>query len=399
MKIETRVWTLDELILAEKVKLGRGNIISKKDIASFPGEFPIYSSAREKNGTFGYYGKYMFDEELITWSIDGGGRLFYRPRHKFSVTNVGGTLRIIDTDFLDCRYLHLVLTHLHSKIRFDWVYKAHPSVIRTVYNEIPIPSLEKQREIVEKIDSAFAEIDLLERNLLSGDEQANQLLQSILSSTFKQSTAIPGQNESSPEENLAIKPFKLVDLCKLVGGGTPSKANAEYYSGDIPWATVRDMRSRWLDDTEHKINEIAVRESSTNVIPSGSVVLASRVGLGKVIQLKHDTAINQDLRALIPKENSKINSDYLYYWTLSIAPEIISAGKGATVQGVTLPFLENLVVPLPSLEKQGEVVGKLDSAFAEIELLKANIRLKKDYASALRQSLLSNAFTQEEVVA
>ena len=77
MKTKIRVWTLDELILANKVKLGRGNIISKKDIANFPGEYPIYSSAREKNGTFGYYGKYMFDEELITWSIDGGGRLFY----------------------------------------------------------------------------------------------------------------------------------------------------------------------------------------------------------------------------------------------------------------------------------------------------------------------------------
>ena len=173
MKLETRVWTLDELILANKVKLGRGDIISKKDSASFPGEFPIYSSAREKNGTFGFYGKYMFDEELITWSIDGGGRLFYRPRHKFSVTNVGGTLRILDADFLDCRYLHLVLTHLHSKIVFDWVRKAHPSVIRMVYNEIPIPSLEKQHEIVEMLNRAFIEIDTLERNLEFIEENAS----------------------------------------------------------------------------------------------------------------------------------------------------------------------------------------------------------------------------------
>lgn len=184
MKTETRVWTLDELILANKVKLGRGNIISKKDIASFPGEYPIYSSAREKNGTFGFYGKYMFDEELITWSIDGGGRLFYRPRHKFSVTNVGGTLRILDTDFLDCRYMHLVLTHLHSKIRFDWVYKAHPSVIRMVYNEIPIPSLEKQREIVEKLDSTFVDIDLLEKNLDQNSEYILEIEASLVANLW-----------------------------------------------------------------------------------------------------------------------------------------------------------------------------------------------------------------------
>ena len=265
--------------------------------------------------------------------------------------------------------------------------------------EIPLPTLEKQREIVEKLDSAFAEIDLLEKNLELSDKMLEQLFQSILSTAFKQSQTFSEQSESSVKEISAVKLMKLVDICKLVGGGTPSKANSEYYSGEILWATVRDMRSRWLEDTEHKINEIAVRESSTNVIPAGNVVLASRVGLGKVIQLKQDTAINQDLRALIPKENSKIDSGYLYYWTLSITPEIIAAGKGATVQGVTLPFLENLVVPLPSLETQSEIVEKLDSAFAEIETLKAQIKIEKDYIVALRQSFLSNAFSLDEAVA
>ena len=184
-----------------------------------------------------------------------------------------------------------------------------------------------------------------------------------------------------------------------MGGGTPSKANSDFYLGDIPWATVRDMRSRWLENTEHRINEVAVRESSTNVIPSGSVVLASRVGLGKVIQLKQDTAINQDLKALIPLDVTKIESNYLYYWALSISPEIISAGKGATVQGVTLPFLENLVVPVPSLVNQREIVAKLDSTFAEIELLRNQSKAKKEYVTAIRDLLFNNAFTQEEAVA
>jgi type I restriction enzyme S subunit len=265
--------------------------------------------------------------------------------------------------------------------------------------KIPLPSLEKQSQIVEKLDNAFSEINLLEENLRLSDDMTEQLLQSILSTAFNHSPTSSEQSNSSAKIDLAIKQVKLVDLCKLVGGGTPSKAKPEYYSGEIPWATVRDMRSRWLEDTEHKINEIAVRESSTNVIPSGNVVLASRVGLGKVIQLKQDTAINQDLRALIPRENSKIDSNYLYYWTLSITPEIIAAGKGATVQGVTLPFLENLLVPLPSLDKQVEIAKKLDSAFAEIELLKVRFKFEKDYGVALRKSLLSSAFTQEEAVA
>lgn len=193
-----------------------------------------------------------------------------------------------------------------------------------------------------------------------------------------------------------MKMVKLIDVCKLVGGGTPSKANSNFYLGNIPWATVRDLNSRWLVETEHEINAIAVRESSTNVIPAGNVVLATRVGLGKVVQLLQDTAINQDLRALIPREISTIDSSYLYYWTLSITPEIIAAGKGATVQGITLPFLENLEIPLPSLDKQREIVQNLDSAFAEIDLIEGNLGISAEKANQLSQSLLNIAFNPIE---
>ena len=55
MTIQKQIWTLDELVLENRIKLGRGDVISKKDIASNPGNFPIYSSAQEKNGVFGFF--------------------------------------------------------------------------------------------------------------------------------------------------------------------------------------------------------------------------------------------------------------------------------------------------------------------------------------------------------
>ena len=93
---------------------------------------------------------------------------------------------------------------------------------------------------------------------------------------------------------------QLGDICRLIGGGTPSKDKMEYYAGDIPWATVRDMRSEVLTKTECKITREAVKSSATNVIPRGNVVIATRVGLGKVCLLGQDTAINQDLRGIVP---------------------------------------------------------------------------------------------------
>ena len=176
--------TLDELCGEGIVKLGRGNIISKKDIAAKPGSYPIYSSARENEGKFGEYGDYMFDEEMITWSIDGGGRLFFRPKHKFSVTNVGGTLRVLDPQLLDIQYLHRVLQNLHSQRVFDWVAKAHPSVIRKVYDAIPMPPLSEQKRIVARLDSMKAKTSEMVAAYDTKLTAAKNLRQSILESAF-----------------------------------------------------------------------------------------------------------------------------------------------------------------------------------------------------------------------
>ena len=144
---------LKDLIQNGIVELGRGDVISKKDIDETPGDFPVYSSAQQDDGKIGSYGKYMFDEELITWSIDGGGYIFHRPKHKFSVTNIGGYLRILMQERISYQYLAVVLKELHRREKFDWQNKAHPSVLQKKYKGIPVPSIDIQNILVEKIAS------------------------------------------------------------------------------------------------------------------------------------------------------------------------------------------------------------------------------------------------------
>jgi type I restriction enzyme M protein len=139
------------------IQLGRGQVISKTDLLATPGENPVYSSSAQGTGEFGRYGKFMFEEELLTWSVDGGGRFFYRPSHKFSVTNVSGWLRILDKKKLNARYLYFVLDNQWRTKEFNYVAKAHPSVIRGMYR-IPIPPIEEQNRIVKAIDKLTNEI-------------------------------------------------------------------------------------------------------------------------------------------------------------------------------------------------------------------------------------------------
>lgn len=123
---------LDELIQEGVVRLNRGNIIPKhpKDNTY---KYPVYSSSTQNNGLMGYNDTYMFDKELITWSIDGGGNFFYRKKHKFNVTNVCGIMQV-DENVYSYRFIAEMLIYQHSKMKFDYQSKAHPSVISSLYS-------------------------------------------------------------------------------------------------------------------------------------------------------------------------------------------------------------------------------------------------------------------------
>ena len=98
--------TLEQLEESGIITLGRGKVISKKDIHDNPGDYPIYSSSAVGSGIFGRYGDYMFSDIRITWSIDGGGKFFYRDAPKYSVTNVCGWLTVNKPEVLNIKFLY-----------------------------------------------------------------------------------------------------------------------------------------------------------------------------------------------------------------------------------------------------------------------------------------------------
>ncbi len=186
----------------------------------------------------------------------------------------------------------------------------------------------------------------------------------------------------------------LGEMCHVIGGGTPPKDKPEYYTGNIPWATVRDMRSDVITKTEFKITREAIKASSTNVIPSNNVIIATRVGLGKVCLIEQDTAINQDLRGIVPNDPKKLEVRFLFWWLKSISDSIVAEGTGATVQGVKLPFIKGLSLPLPPLPEQQRIVSILDEAFDGIATAKANAEKNLLNARALFESHLNGVFSQ-----
>lgn len=180
----------------------------------------------------------------------------------------------------------------------------------------------------------------------------------------------------------------LGEVVDIIGGGTPSKKNDGFYEGTIRWATVRDMSNLYISDTEFHINEKAVKESATNIIPANNVIIATRVGLGKVSWLMNDTAINQDLKALIPKDENLLDKKYLMRILMSLAPKIIASGSGATVKGVTLDYIKSLRIPLPPINIQKKIVEEIENKQSAIDHARAIIStLERERELILTQAL------------
>ncbi len=178
-------------------------------------------------------------------------------------------------------------------------------------------------------------------------------------------------------------------LLSIVGGGTPSKSNPSFYEGDIPWMSVKDMNKNILNDTVDHISEEAVENSSTNVIPSGTPIIATRMSLGKIVVANFDSAINQDLKALFPATG--VNRDFLIGWYRSIAKKIEALGTGTTVKGIRLEVLNSLEFPLPPLAEQKVIADKLDTLLAQVETSKARIERIPQILKTFRQSVLAAA--------
>lgn len=178
-------------------------------------------------------------------------------------------------------------------------------------------------------------------------------------------------------------------LLSIIGGGTPSKAIPEYYQGDIPWMSVKDMNKHALTDTIDHITSGAVENSSTNIIPAGTPIIATRMSLGKIVTASFDSAINQDLKALFL--SSGVDRDFFIHWYRSQAQLIESLGTGTTVKGIRLEVLKALTINLPSLAEQKIIAEKLDTLLAQVDSTKARLEQIPQILKRFRQAVLTAA--------
>lgn len=178
-------------------------------------------------------------------------------------------------------------------------------------------------------------------------------------------------------------------LNKIVGGGTPSKAVATNFEGAVPFMTVKDMKARFITDTVDHISEGAVASSSKIKIPPDTLVVATRMSLGKIVRPSMEVAINQDLKALFPSQG--VDKTYLEYFWRSKSDLIQSKGTGTTVKGIRVEDIKNLEIPLAPENEQCRIAKKLDTIINRVDALNDRLARIIPLLKRFRQSVLAAA--------
>lgn len=153
---------------------------------------------------------------------------------------------------------------------------------------------------------------------------------------------------------------KLGDVCTIVSGTTPKSNCPEYWDGGINWVTPAELNddSDVIYESQRKITEQAVQDSSLKPFPAGTVLLSSRAPIGKVAIAGVEMYCNQGFKNLIC--SNRIYNRYLYYFLKNSTEYLNSLGRGATFKEISKSIVENIEIPLPSLDEQRRIAAVLD---------------------------------------
>lgn len=155
----------------------------------------------------------------------------------------------------------------------------------------------------------------------------------------------------------------LGTYCRFVNGGTPSKANAHFFEGHIPWITSADIVGPVADVARSFITSEAIKSSAANIVSAGTVLLVTRTGVGKVAVAGSDLSFSQDITAVIP-DAGELDSGYLVQYLRANQPYFVRQARGATIKGITRDVVADLEIPVPALPEQRRIAAILDQADA-----------------------------------
>ena len=182
---------------------------------------------------------------------------------------------------------------------------------------------------------------------------------------------------------------------RIKNGTTPTSGEAEYWDGDVLWATPEDLgklSGDRISQTKRQVTEKALKESNLSVLPAGSVIISTRAPIGHMAINEMPMAFNQGCRGIIPGD--RVHGPFLYYFLKSQAPELNAMANGTTFVELSRDELAAVPFECPPLDTQRRIARFLDEKTARIDGLIQQKRELLDRLAEKRQALIARAVTK-----
>ena len=181
---------------------------------------------------------------------------------------------------------------------------------------------------------------------------------------------------------------KLGELSNIVGGGTPSTSNPEYWDGDIDWYAPAEIGEQsYVSKSKKTITELGLKKSSARILPVGTVLFTSRAGIGNTAILAKEATTNQGFQSIVPVQN-KLDSYFIFSRTNELKRYGEVTGAGSTFVEVSGKQMSKMSIMVPELSEQ----QKIGSFFKQLDKTIALHQRKLDLLKEQKKGYLQKMF-------
>ena len=187
------------------------------------------------------------------------------------------------------------------------------------------------------------------------------------------------------------------DISKnFFNGGTPDTTNKDYWNGNIPWVTGADFENQKVGNIRRYITNEGVKNSATNVISKGNLLVVTRTGVGKLAIAPFDIAISRDITAVI-LDQEKALTNYLYWYLNDSKNRLKALIQRTSINGLLRADLESFFVSLPPISEQKKIADILSTVDDVIHKTTQIIEKTKELKNGLRQRLLTRGIGHKKL--
>lgn len=316
---------------------------------------------------------------------------------KFNINDIGGDIAVskeypvFSTKDLNAFFLLSKLNHGSDFKQFALSQKSGGTRTRLYFSRLCewktfLPSPPEQQKIADCLSSLDEMITAETQKLDTLKIHKKGLIQQLFP---REGEAVPHLRFPEFVKMEGWKDERLENLSKRGSGHTPSKAHPEYYDGEIKWVSLADSKrldSGLIEETEVKISEAGIQNSSAVLHPAGSVLLSRDAGVGKSAVMGSPMAVSQHFIVWVCKEE-QLSNWFLYYTLQLKKPVFERVATGNTIKTIGLPFFIDLRLKVPSLAEQEMIAGCLTSLDLRITVQVQRLEKLKIHKQGLMQQL------------